>query len=151
MAEQNIYLSKPPSPLNQLKTWFKDVTWASNVSFLCPTRWGQLVPQPTPQQTTPSTTCPRRKRQRGSNEPLSGSDAPSIEQSLTPTSNAAVTLPAKDTPSEIRPAYQPVIVGSNMASTSAPPSLRWQCTFMVGDKSFLNDSFIRTWRSDLGG
>ena len=36
MAEQNIYLSKAPSPLNQLKTWFKDITWASNVSFSVP-------------------------------------------------------------------------------------------------------------------
>nr|POE73633.1 hypothetical protein CFP56_26992 [Quercus suber] len=86
---------------------------------------GQLVPQPTPQRTTPPVACPRRKRQRGTNEPSSRSGALPIEQSPSLVSIVARTQQARDTSSEVRPADQPVIIRSNVASTFIPPSSRW--------------------------
>lgn len=56
-------------------------------------------------------------------------------QSLTPVSSIAMTLPARDTPLEMRPVNQLVVIGSNVTSISEPLSTRWQCTSVMGDKS----------------
>jgi len=44
-----------------------------------------------------------------------------------------------------------MVIGSNVASTSASPSTGRHNTFILGDKPLPNDSYVQTWRSELGG
>lgn len=46
---------------------------------------------------------------------------------------------------------QPTIISSQVASTSSNPSTEWECTFHLGDKILPSDSYVRTWKSSLGG
>ena len=80
-----------------------------------------------------------------------GFDVPPIEHTSTLVYAATLTLLARDTSLETRPTDQPMIIRSNVASTSTSPSSRWHNTFMPGDKPLPNDSYVRTWRSGLEG
>lgn len=111
----------------------------------------QTAPQLTPQQTTPPTSRQCKKRQRGADDPSIESNTLLANQPPTLVLGTIMALIPKGTPQETRPTNQPVIIGSNVASTSTPPSSGWECTFRLGKKVLPTDFYIRTWRNGLGG
>ena len=43
------------------------------------------------------------------------------------------------------------MIRSHVVSTSSTSTSGWECNFQLGDKVLPIDSYVRTWRSGLGG
>nr|POE94174.1 hypothetical protein CFP56_17504 [Quercus suber] len=71
-----------------------------------------------------------------------GFNVPPAEHTFALITATTVTSPARDTTSKTRPTKQPVVIESNVASTSTSSSSRWHNTFMLGDKALPNDSSV---------
>lgn len=66
----------------------------------------------------------------------------------TPPALTTTAVAIREPVSSARP---PVQVGSNVASSLAPPITRWQSIFMLGDEPLLVTSSIRNWFAEEGG
>ena len=54
-------------------------------------------------------------------------------------------------PPKRQPVSQSVIIGFQVATSSMGSATEWECTFHLGDKVLLSNSYLRTWRSGEGG
>lgn len=92
-----------------------------------------------------------RKRQRDADIPTTEYGIAPTNQPPTPALGMTTTQLPSGTPQETRPTSQPIIIRSQVASTSAPSSSGWECSFQLCEKVLPSDSPIQTWRSDLRG
>lgn len=86
---------------------------------------GQVVPQQSSQQTPPATPRNHDKRPRSSNKPSTESGSPPSKHTHALVTTVTMTMPIPDKTPGPRQTEHPVIIGSNMASTSSPFSSGW--------------------------
>ena len=125
--------------------------WLWTVGFQPCNPLGAKLPSSYLSINNPPASQQRRKRPRGANDATTSISTPPAAQLLTLVSGRPATQPTSRTPQEAWPMSQPTIIGSQVASTSSNPSTKWECTFHLGDKILPSDSYVRTWKSSLGG
>ena len=86
-----------------------------------------------------------RKRPRHTDQPLR---RPKETPLRTPLASTVTVVVIREFASDARPTVQ---VGSNVASSSSPPIVRWQTTFMLGNEPLPMTFTIRNWAHGEGG
>ena len=98
-----------------------------------------------PPQEAPHPPAPcRRKRPHSLDEPV---DSQEHAPSWTPPVQSTAPLIIQEMTQGSRPS---AMVGSNIASSSAPPAVGWQNVFRIGNWPLLTTSNVRNWKKGEG-